>query len=376
MDIYRQYLRQPVSDPINIADGIWISRIADLSLEEFIEACIENCSIYHRNNCAKCSRLVNAAHVILQCGICSLSYVFRTVFPDINYTPKQARCRLLQLPLAAIRIGEPSSGCSDIKVMELLPDLDYRKFKKFIGLFIQQSGTTKPSMTKDCFRLLLSFAQSRRERETLTYKASGLSATAAQRHFGLTNIVERANLVEEFIMEAQTIRECIDSLSKTQEKAMLLALGIPAEDSSSEEEFSSESEDGSFSDTGTTTCEYSHPLPSRESILTTLTESKWNWFQFLELMEKYDSIFADRFEGVYEAIISTTDLLPHVQKLLKQSHDAYVCDRNTRLSHDLRVAGALNGMVVADSDDVNPEEFVGVCELTSERVKNLGKERP
>ena len=28
-------------------------------------------------------------------------------------------------------------------------------------------------------------------------------------------------------------------------------------------------------------------------------------------------------------------------------------------------------MVVADSDDVNPEEFVGVCELTSERVKNL-----
>ena len=105
--------------------------------------------------------------------------------------------------------------------------------------------------------------------------------------------------------------------------------------------------------------------------MTTLTESKWNWFQFLELMEKYDSIFADRFEGVYEAIISATDLLPHVQKLLKQSHDAYVCDRNTRLSHDLREAGALNGMVSADSDDVNPEEFVGVCELTSERVKNL-----
>ena len=48
-----------------------------------------------------------------------------------------------------------------------------------------------------------------------------------------------------------------------------------------------------------------------------------------------------------------------------------MCDRNTQLSHDLREAGALNGMVVADSDDVNPEEFVGVCELTSERVKNL-----
>ena len=62
--------------------------------------------------------------------------------------------------------------------------------------------------------------------------------------------------------------------------------GIPAEDSLSEEEFSSETEDGSFSDTKTND---SHPLPSKESILTTLTESKWNWFQFLELMEKYNT---------------------------------------------------------------------------------------
>lgn len=54
---------------------------------------------------------------------------------------------------------------------------------------------------------------------------------------------------------------------------MLLALGIPAEDSLSEEQFSSESEDGSFSDTETND---SHPLSSKESILTTLTESKWN----------------------------------------------------------------------------------------------------
>ena len=92
LDIYGQYLRQPVSDPINIADGIWISRITNLSLKELIEVCIKNCSIYHKKSCAKCFDLVNAAHVILQYGICSLSYVFRTVFPDINYTPKQARC--------------------------------------------------------------------------------------------------------------------------------------------------------------------------------------------------------------------------------------------------------------------------------------------
>ena len=41
-------------------------------------------------------------------------------------------------------------------------------------------------------------------------------------------------------------------------------------------------------------------------------------------MEKYgDSIFADRLEQVYEAVISGNDLLPHARKLLKLSHDAY-----------------------------------------------------
>ena len=122
-----------------------------------------------------------------------------------------------------------------------------------------------------------------------------------------------------------------------------------------------------LSDTETNICD---PLPSKESILTTLTESKWNWFQFLELTEKYDD-GGVRLEQVYEAVISGNDLLPHARKLLKQSHDAYVCDRNTRLSHDLREADALNGMIVADSDDENPEEFASVCDLTSEQVKNL-----
>lgn len=184
LDIYQQYLRQPLSDSINIADGIWVSRISDLSLVEFIEACSKNCSIYHTKKCIKCNDLVKAAHFILENGICSLSSVFRSVFPGINYSTQHARSRLLQLPMAAIHIGEPSSGSSDIQVMELIPGLDYRKFQKLMELFLQQSGR-QTLMSKDSFRQLLSFAQGRRERDTLTYavyRASGMSATAAQKH--------------------------------------------------------------------------------------------------------------------------------------------------------------------------------------------------
>jgi len=69
--------------------------------------------------------------------------------------------------VAAIRIGEPSSGFSEIQVMELIPGLDYRKFQKLMELFLQQSGR-QTLMSKDSFHQLLSFAQGRRERETLT----------------------------------------------------------------------------------------------------------------------------------------------------------------------------------------------------------------
>ena len=158
---------------------------------------------------------------------------------------------------------------------------------------------------------------------------------------------------------------------------MLLSLGIPPDESSTE--------DKSCSDTDSDACVESHSLlqlPSNDVVLATLTESRWNWFEFSKQMEKCDvrsdddeSAFADMLEEIYDMIYSD-DLNPDARKLLKQSHDAYVCDRD-RLPRDIREAYALNGMIVADSNDVNPEEYVGVRELASERVKSLViKRRP
>ena len=163
----------------------------------------------------------------------------------------------------------------------------------------------------------------------------------------------------------------VSILSATQEQAMLLSLGIPPDESSTE--------DKSCSDTDSDACVESHSLPqlpSNDVVLATLTESRWNWFEFSEQMEKCDvrsdddeSAFADMLEEIYDMIYSD-DLNPDARKLLKQSHDAYVCARD-RLPRDIREADALNGMIVADSNDVNPEESVGVWELASERVKSL-----
>ena len=374
LDTYKQFLQQPLSDPIKVADGVWVSKVSNLTLKQYADACKEYCSLHHKKDCTKCTNLTKAADMILQNGFCSLSSLFCTAFPGISYTPKQARCRLVQLPVALIRVGEPSSGCSDIKVMEHIPGLDYRKWKKLMEMYFQKSSSTRPSMSKDSFRQLLSFAQGRRERETLTYavyKASGISATAARKHYGIENIVQRSHVIEESIMEAQTIRDCIDSLSATEEQAMLLSLGIPPDDPSSEDE--------SCSDTESEECIEPCPLPqlpSKDVVLATLSESRWNWFEFSEQMEQCniqsadDGTFADMLEKIYDKVISSDDLNPDTKKLLKQSHDAYVCDRN-RLLRDVREADSLNGMIVADSIDVNPEEYVGVRELAGERVKSL-----
>ena len=255
-----------------------------------------------------------------------------------------------------------------------IPGLDYRKWKKLMEMYFQKSSSTRPSMSKDSFRQLLSFAQGRRERETLTYavyKASGISATAARKHYGIENIVQRSHVIDESVMEAQTIRDCIDSLSATEEQAMLLSLGIPPDDPSSEDE--------SCSNTESEECIEPCPLPqlsSKDAVLAMLSESIWNWFEFSEQMEQCniqnadDGTFADMLVKIYDKVISSDNLNPDTKKLLKQSHDAYVCDRN-QLLRDVREADSLNGMIVTDSIDVNPEEYVGVRELAGGRVKSL-----
>lgn len=241
-----------------------------------MKLCSKNCSIYHTKKCIKCNDLVKAAHVILENGICSLSSVFRNVFPGINYSTQHARSRLLQLPVAAIRIGEPSSGSSEIQVMEVIPGLDYRKFQKLMELFLQQSGR-QTLMSKDSFHQLLSFAQGRRERETLTYavyRASGISVTAAQKHLQMLFIEDPHSHPSHTLLQ----------------------------------------------------------LPSMDNVLSTLSESRWNWFHFVEQMEKLSpgsegedyGVLDDRLEQVYDEVISSDRLQLDAQILVKQWHDAYV----------------------------------------------------
>ena len=87
-------------------------------------------------------------------------------------------------------------------------------------------------MTKNEIKQLLGLASSDREREIIRYsvfKSSGLTSTAARKHFGLQNMQERSLRVKRCIEEVQQIREAIEKLSIVEDKAILKKLGIDVE---------------------------------------------------------------------------------------------------------------------------------------------------
>lgn len=103
----------------------------------------------------------------------------------------------------------------------------------------QESG----GLSKPCVKMLLTFAQSDRERECLRYaifKSSGLSQKEARRKFGFESMSSRAAKAEGVLKQTQLIRQAIEDLAHNQDTALLSTFGILNEDSSSTE---SESDD-------------------------------------------------------------------------------------------------------------------------------------
>ena len=65
------------------------------------------------------SPLLHAAEMILMYDhMYSLRDVFSSSFPGVTYTADNAKRKLLQMPLVAMRLGQPSTGKSKTVVME------------------------------------------------------------------------------------------------------------------------------------------------------------------------------------------------------------------------------------------------------------------
>lgn len=108
--------------------------------------------------------MVKAAKLIIHFGFYPLSCVFRSCFPGVTYSLATAKRKLLKMPLAAA-LGSPSSGTSEVYLMEAVQGVDYLKRIEFLES--KMSKGMMPGLTKQQVKDLLCFAQSDPERETL-----------------------------------------------------------------------------------------------------------------------------------------------------------------------------------------------------------------
>ena len=332
MQLYiSNYVGQSLSDYKMISEGIWISKVTTLTLKDYCNARKIYCLSKHNPNCTRCDCLLRAAQIILDNTICSLSFVFKSVYPETTYNLEAAKSRILQLPVVAIRIGSPSSGTSEIKVMEHMSGIDYVKLRTILSVN-PKAGSTQPVMTKEEVRHILSFAQNRRERETVLYtfcKTAGVSATSARKIYGIENLDQRMKKVEA-LQDARSLRECIDSVVECQDDALTMSLGLMQVE---EEQSGEESEDDSVEggETGEVSCSNFNELISLEETILLLQQCKWNWFEFLDRMEDKDSYCEEAMDVLYSRLLSSTtvQLSDHEKELLQQSYDAYVIDRDS-----------------------------------------------
>ena len=135
MQTYLEQRKRCLSNPVQqkICETVHVSLISGLSLSEYIEARAMHCRQSHAFQCLRCQNFLKVARTVLEHGYCTLSNAFGIIITDVVYTAEHAHRLLLQMPLVAIRIGNPEQGCSFSILMEKFSGTDYSKIGAIIN---------------------------------------------------------------------------------------------------------------------------------------------------------------------------------------------------------------------------------------------------
>lgn len=256
VDIYIHFQSQALSEYDTVSGDIFVSRFQGLNLTEYCAAREYYCTENHcYTTCTNCKSMIQAAQMILKGGIVAMAVVFKEAFPTVTYLSVNAKRRLLQMPVVAIRIKGVKKGQNELYLMEKIEGLNYGQLASFLSENAQKM-MKKQGITKEELKQLLTITQSERERELLryaVYKTSGATPTEARRWLGFENMKSHAAHVESCIQEVQEIYEAVESLAQSQDKALLDTLGIQCNSSSesSGEETDSSQYDSFGDDNGT-----------------------------------------------------------------------------------------------------------------------------
>ena len=119
--------------------GIYLSRICDMTLTEFILARKLYCKMQVHSRweeCTQCLPLIKLANEISGHGLCQVSSLFKNLFSSNRYRSEKAVRKLIQLPVAVFELEIQGKGSQRHFVTELNPGVDYLTFSKVVQQFL------------------------------------------------------------------------------------------------------------------------------------------------------------------------------------------------------------------------------------------------
>lgn len=380
MSVYYEQCMRKLCDPSaqKQAENAYISLFRGLSLRQYAEARRSDCQNRHTQPCANCSALLLVASSVLDCGYCLLSEAFKLAFPQQTYNTQLALARFLQMPLASLRVGTPSSGKSAWYLVEYVEGVNYVNVAQFAeAMFATKEPSRGVGIDKSEIKALLGLAQSDCERELIRYsvfKTLGLTPTSARKQFGFERMKERSECVQECIQEARNIREAIDKLAAVQDDALLMSMGFSALSTSESE---ADLEDDTAVSIPLNPSATSTPVvtvPSFNTLHEALKNGRYNWCVVADFLERElpDCDIQIHLNEFYEKV-SDLPLSAANKELLATSYSAYRMSQPS--PEESRTASILNGDIVTDSESDDAADYAELHSLTSDRAHRIVSKR-
>jgi hypothetical protein len=91
-----------------VEEGVRESQFDVLNLAEYVFAKESYCHLYHNDCKQRCKEMVTAGRIVLEEKFVPLPGLWRRSFPTINHDSEKAQRKLLQMPVACLKL---TRGC-------------------------------------------------------------------------------------------------------------------------------------------------------------------------------------------------------------------------------------------------------------------------
>ena len=239
--MFNEQQKKKLSEHQAYGTDVYVSNFEGMELTGFIKVASVVCAEKHQpaGSLCSCEGLIKVARCVEQEGWMNLKQAFILSSPGRVYSSVHTRQKLLQMPLAAIAVGNQKQGTQRLFLVRKQQFVNYKIFQSLQSTLVESQ---KECMSKEQMKKLLNLADSEAEEEWLRFavvRGAGMSTEKARSVYGFHDMTTRTKKVLDAAEEAQDIKECMLKVVCLKDKALLQAFGV---DDSASEESESESE--------------------------------------------------------------------------------------------------------------------------------------